>query len=214
MKVGSVPEKKISVLLVDDHSIVRMGFATLLGLERDIEIVAEAEDSEQAVAAYARHRPDVVLMDVRMPGVGGVEALERILVDDPEARVIMLTTYDLEQPVIESVEHGASGYLLKSVTRDELVASVRLVAGGGRCFPASVESQLARNELPKRLTPRETETLTLLRRGLSNKEIGSALGVSENTAKAHVKAILQKLGVVDRAEAVAAGFERGLLEIE
>lgn len=206
--------RKIGVLLVDDHSIVRMGLATLLGVERDIMIVAEAEDAEQAVGAYHRHRPDVVLMDVRMPRVGGVEALARIRSDDPEARVIMLTTYDLEQPVIESIEHGASGYLLKSVTHDELVAAVRLVAGGGRCFPASIERRLARNELPKRLTPREAETLTLLRRGLSNKEIGTALEVSENTAKAHVKAILHKLGAVDRAEAVAAGFERGLLEIE
>ena len=194
--------------------MVRMGFATLLAAEPDFQVVAEAEDGTQALAAFRDHQPDVTIMDARMPGGGGIDALARMRAENPAARVIILTTYDLEQPVLAAFEGGAAGYLLKSIKRDELVAAVRRVHAGGRCFPESIAQRLAERGLHKRLSPREAETLELLRRGLSNKDIGLVLGVSENTAKAHVKAILQKLGVADRAEAVAAGFERGLLEIE
>lgn len=204
----------IRLLLADDHSVVRMGFATLLGAEKDFLVVAEAEDAAQAVHAYHRHQPDVVLMDARMPGGSGLTALQEIRTAHPAARVIMLTTYDLDEPVFTAFEAGAAGYLLKSVKRHELVAAVRLVHAGGRCFPPSFDERLARKNAIKRLTPREFETLEMLRRGFSNKDIGIAMGISENTSKAHVKAILHKLEVADRAEAVAAGFERGLLEIQ
>ena len=203
----------IRILLVDDHSMVRMGLATILGVEKDLKVVGEAEDAEQAVVAFREYRPDVTLMDVRMPGASGAEALQKIRAEFPEARVIMLTTFDLEEMVFASLEAGASGYLLKSVQRTELIDAIRSVHSGERCFPESMQRRLADQAAHKRLSPREMQTLELVRRGLSNRDIGVALGVTENTAKAHVKAILLKLGVADRAEAVAAGFERGLLQI-
>jgi DNA-binding NarL/FixJ family response regulator len=193
--------------------MVRMGFATILGIEKDLKVVAEAEDAEQAVAAYRQHQPDVTLMDARMPGESGIIALQRIREEFPAARVIMLTTFDLEEMVFAAIEAGAAGYLLKSVQRAELIDAIRRVHEGERCFPEAIERKLSDPSTHKRLSPREQETLELMRRGLSNKDIGVALGVSENTAKAHVKAILLKLGVADRAEAVAAGFERGLLQL-
>lgn len=194
--------------------MVRMGFATLLGAEKDFQIVAEAEDAAQALAAYRNFQPDVTLMDARMPGGNGIDALKQIRAEFPDARIIILTTYDLEEPVFAAFDAGAAGYLLKSIKRDELVSSVRLVHAGGRCFPVSLDRRIAERNQSRRLTPREMETLNLLRRGLSNRDIGVAMGVSENTAKAHVKAIFQKLDVADRAEAVAASYERGLLEID
>lgn len=193
--------------------MVRMGLITILGVEKDLKIVAEAEDAEQAVAMFRQHQPDVTLMDSRMPGGSGVEALQRIRQEFVDARIIMLTTYDLEEMVFNALEAGASGYLLKSVERTELVAAIRRVHAGERCFPEALERRMGDQSSHKRLSPREFETLELVRRGLSNRDIGVALGVSENTAKAHVKAILLKLGVADRAEAVAAGFERGLLQV-
>jgi len=209
-----MPQKNpIRLLIVDDHSMVRMGLITILGVEKDLKIVAEAEDAEQAVAKFRQHQPDVTLMDSRMPGGSGVEALQRIRQEFSEARIIMLTTFDLEEMVFSALEAGAAGYLLKSVERTELVAAIRRVHAGERCFPEALERRMADQGSHKRLSPRELETLDLLRRGLSNRDIGVALGVSENTAKAHVKAIMLKLGVADRAEAVAAGFERGLLQV-
>lgn len=203
----------IRLLIVDDHSMVRMGLVTILGVEKDLKIVAEAEDAEQAIARFREHQPDITLMDSRMPGGSGVDALHRIRQEFPEARVIMLTTFDLEEMVFSALEAGAAGYLLKSVERTELVAAIRRVHAGERCFPEAMEKRMGEQGSHKRLSPRELETLDLLRRGLSNRDIGVALGVSENTAKAHVKAILLKLGVADRAEAVAAGFERGFLHV-
>ena len=207
------PKKPIRLLLVDDHSMVRLGFATILGVEKDLKVVAEAEDAEQAVAAFRQHQPDVTLMDGRMPGGSGVEALRRIRAEFPEARVIMLTTYDLEEMIFAALDAGAVGYLLKSVQRSELIAAIRTAHEGGRCFPEALERHFADQGNYKRLSPREQQTLELMRRGLSNRDIGVALGVAENTAKTYVKGILLKLGVADRAEAVAAGFERGLLRI-
>ena len=194
--------------------MVRMGLAALLGAEPDFEVVAEAEDAAQAVDAFREHRPDVTLMDARMPGGSGNDALLAIRSEFPSARVIILTTYDLEEPVFEAFDNGAAGYLLKSIKRKDLIAAVRIVHEGGRCFPATFDDKLTRREEDGRLTPRETTTLGLLRRGLSNRDIGTVMGVSENTAKAHVRAILRKLHAADRTEAVAAGFERGFLKID
>jgi len=207
------PKNLIRLMLVDDHSIVRMGFATILGVEKDFKVVAEGEDADEAVRLFREHQPDVTLMDARMPGGSGVQALQRIRGEFPEARVVILTTFDLEEMIFAALEAGAAGYLLKSVQRAELVSAIRRVHAGERCFPEAIERRLSDQGSYKRLSAREQQTLELLRRGLSNRDIGLALGVSENTAKAHMKAILLKLGVADRAEAVAAGFERGLLQI-
>jgi DNA-binding NarL/FixJ family response regulator len=207
-------QARIRILIVDDHSMVRMGMAGLLSMEADMEVVAEAEDLEQAVAAFTSQRPDVVLMDVRMPGGSGLEALARIRALNPSARVVILSTYDLEEPILAAHAAGACGYLLKSIRFDDLVAAIRLVHGGGNCFPPALQDHIAARAKSKPLTPREIETLDLLRRGFSNKDIGKVLDISENTAKFHVKAILAKLEVTDRAEAVAAAFERGLLQVD
>lgn len=204
----------IRLMLVDDHSVVRMGLAAVLALESDFEVVAEAEDGEQALARFRKHRPDVTLMDARMPGGGGIEALRAIRAEFPEAHIVMLTTYDLEEVVFAALEAGATGYLLKSVEREELVTAIRSAAAGKRCIPASLERRMAERGHHKHLSPRELEVLGLMRRGLSNHDISVALGISEHTAKAHVKAILAKMEAADRAEAVAAGFERGLLQID
>lgn len=194
--------------------MVRMGMAGILAMEPDIEVVAEAEDLEQAVAAFSRHRPDITLMDVRMPGGSGLEALGHIRNIDPAARVVILSTYDLEEPILAAHAAGARGYLLKSVKGDELAAAIRRVMAGQLCFPTALQDHIAARAKSKPLTPREIETLDLMRRGLSNKDIGQALDISENTAKFHVKAILAKLEVADRAEAVAAAYERGLLQVD
>ncbi|HET6407403.1 MAG TPA: response regulator transcription factor [Chthoniobacteraceae bacterium] len=207
------PRSPIRLLIVDDHSMVRMGLVTILGVEKDLKVVAEAEDAEQAVVRFRQYQPDVTLMDSRMPGGNGIDALKRIRQEFPGARVIMLTTFDLEEMVFTALEAGAAGYLLKSVERAELVAAIRHVHAGERCFPEALKRRMEDQGSHKRLSPRELETLELVRRGLSNRDIGVALGVTENTAKAHVKGILLKLGVADRAEAVAAGFERGLLQV-
>ncbi len=204
----------IRILIVDDHSMVRMGMVGLLALEPDIQVVAEAEDLDQAIVAFSKYRPDVTLMDVRMPGGSGLEALERIKAIDPAARVVILSTYDLEEPMIAAHASGACGYLLKSVKFDELVAAIRCVHGGGMCFPLALQNHIAARASRKPMTSREIETLDLMRRGLSNKEIARVLEISENTAKFHVKAILVKLDVTDRAEAVAAAFQRGLLQVD
>ncbi|MHA3774137.1 response regulator [Verrucomicrobiota bacterium sgz303538] len=209
-----LPQKPIRILLVDDHSVVRSGLAILMGLEEDFEVVGEAEDAEQAIARFRKHTPDVTLMDVRMAGVDGIEALRRIRSEFPDARVVMLTTYDLDEDVFRALDAGAAGYLLKSVQHAELFTAVRRVHAGEHCVPQALQARLQNRETRSRLTPREVETLDLLARGFTNREIGSALSVSERTAKAHVQAILSKLEAADRAEAVDAAYKRGLLRVE
>lgn len=206
--------QQIRILIVDDHSMVRMGLAGLLTMEPDMQVVAEAEDLNQAVAAFSKHRPDVTLMDVRMPGGSGLDALARIRLACPTARVIMLSTYDLEEPMVTAHESGACGYLLKSAKLGELATAIRSVHAGDLCFPPELSRHMAARLGKKPLTAREIETLDFLRRGFSNKDIAGAMGISENTAKFHVKAILAKLQVIDRAEAVAAAYERGLLQVD
>jgi DNA-binding NarL/FixJ family response regulator len=203
----------MTLLLVDDHSILRMGLATLLAAEEGFHLVAEAENADQAVAAHARHRPDITLMDARMPGGSGVEALRRIRQASPHARVIMFTTYDLHETLLSAMESGAAGYVLKSTRFDELVKAIRHVHAGGRWMPAELQAILAAHREDRRLTPRESEILDYLRRGLVNREIGIALGISEATVKIHLRAILEKLGVADRTEAVSAAYERGLFDV-
>jgi DNA-binding NarL/FixJ family response regulator len=212
MKPGK--PRPIRIMLVDDHSMVRMGMVGLLSMEPDMQVVAEAEDLDHAVTEFSKHQPDVTLMDVRMPGGSGLDALSRIKSKCPTARIIILSTYDLEEPMIAAHSSGACGYLLKSVQFDDLVAAIRLVHAGGNCFPPALQSHIAARAGKKPLTSREIETLDLLRRGLSNKEIAQALEISESTAKFHVKAILVKLEAADRAEAVAAAYERGLLQVD
>jgi DNA-binding NarL/FixJ family response regulator len=203
----------ITLLLVDDHSIMRMGLATLLSAESGVSLVAQAENAAQALEAWQKHRPHITLMDARMPGGSGIEALRRIREVDADARVIMLTSSDLHETIATALEAGACGYLLKSVRFSELIKAIRHVHAGGLCIPENIQAVLSLHRDDKKLTPRELELLDYLRRGLVNREIGAALGISEATIKMHLRHILEKLGVADRTEAVSAAYERGLLEI-
>ena len=201
-------------MLVDDHSVVRMGLSAILSLDKGLRVVSEAEDGEQAVEQYRKSRPDVALMDVQMPKMGGVEGLRAILAEWPEARVIMLTTSDLDDDIHRALEAGASGYLLKNVSRSELVGAIREVHAGRNYVPTAIRHRLDELESRRQLSAREIEVLDGMRRGLTNKDIAVSLSLSEHTVKAHVKSILGKLESADRAEAVARGFELGLLRLE
>ncbi|MER7752280.1 response regulator transcription factor [Kitasatospora sp. NPDC097643] len=220
-------ENALRVVVADDQALVRTGFRLILESE-GIEVAAEAEDGEQAVAAVRRTRPDVVLMDIRMPGLDGLEAARRILADpagDPP-RVIMLTTFDLDQYVYAAMAAGASGFLLKDVTPEHLAAAVRLVRTGDALLAPAITRRLVERfarpgapgaVAPHRelgtLTPRELEVMSLLARGLSNAELAARLQLSEATVKTHVARILGKLGLRDRAQAVVAAYETGLVSV-
>lgn len=208
------PSKRIRLLLVDDHSVVRMGLAALLGLDPAFEVVAEAEDGEEALRLYPEIKPDVILMDVRMPGLGGAGAVHQLRKDWPDACVLMLTTSELEEDIHRALQAGAKGYLLKTATRDELTGAILRVYQGKTCIPDPIASHLEEHAKRSHLSQREIEVLDHLRKGHSNRDISVALGISEHTAKAHVKSILRKLESADRTEAVARGFEQGLLTIE
>jgi len=208
------------VLIVDDQALVRAGFRLVLETQPDFEVVGEASDGEEAVAAARRLHPDVVLMDVRMPRMDGLEATRRILDGDPgSCRIVMLTTFDLDEYVYAAIVAGACGFLLKDVTPDQLIAAVRLVNTGDAMLAPSITRRLieryAARRAPNRgldsLTEREADVLRLMARGLGNQEIGAKLFVSEATVKTHVAHILDKLQVENRVQAVVAAYESGLV---
>ncbi len=205
----------IRILVVDDHPIVRDGLMTIIEAQEEMEVVGEAGTGPDAVAMALEARPDVVLMDLQLPGFSGAEATRRIKAALPETKVLVLTAYDSDEGIIEAVRAGASGYLLKGAPRAEVLQGLRLVAGGGSLLqPALVARLLERPKEPavEPLTDRELEALHLLARGLRNKEIADAMHVAERTAKFYLSAIFQKLGVEGRAEAVAAAFKLGLIK--
>jgi DNA-binding NarL/FixJ family response regulator len=202
----------IRILLVDDHPTLRMGLANVLGCERDFAVVAEADDGAAALALWRRHRPDVMLLDISLPGMDGIETLEKLRAEFPEARVLVLTSSEAAEDVKHALGAGALGYVTKEVRRPELIAAIRAVSRGERAISESIARELAAAEEESTISRRETEVLGLLRQGFTNGEIGRLLGITERTAKAHVAALLLKLDAADRAEAVARGFERGLLK--
>jgi DNA-binding NarL/FixJ family response regulator len=220
-----VTEVPVKVLIVDDQAMVRQGFGALPSAQPDIEVVGDAADGAEAPEAVRRWRPDIVLMDVRMPRVDGLEATRRILRAPGlrHPRVIMLTTFDLDDYVYEALRAGASGFLLKDASADELIRAVRVVAAGDALLAPSVTRTLIADYAsrpvrdrpkPERLrvlTPRETEVLKLIARGMSNSEIADALVLAEQTVKTHVGRILEKLDLRDRAQAVVLAYETGLV---
>ena len=212
----------IRVLIADDQAMVRAGFRMLLSGEPDIEVVAEARDGLEAVAKAARFAPTVILMDIRMPELDGIEATRRILAVDDSARVLILTTFGLDEYVYEALRAGASGFVLKDDPPEQLLAAVRTVAEGNALLSPAITKRVIKQftRIPhpappkelEQLTEREDEILRLIAKGLSNEEIGQQLYISETTVKTHVTHILQKLGLRDRVQVIVLAYQTGLLE--
>jgi DNA-binding NarL/FixJ family response regulator len=200
-------------MCVDDHPLVRKGIASILANESDIELVGEAGDGAEAVAMYEKLLPDVVLMDLRMPGMDGTAAVGEIRRKHGEAKVIALTSYDGDQDIYRALEAGVRGYLLKDMVHTDVLRAIRAVHAGNRFVPAEVAERLTESFGQHGLTAREQEVLSLVARGLSNKEIAAELGTAAGTVKIHVQNILQKLSVADRTEAVTVAVRRGIIRL-
>ncbi len=205
--------KPITVLIVDDHFVVRNGLATSLEIEPDIRVTATAERGEDAAATYAAHRPTVVLMDLQLPGINGVEATTSVRLVDPAARILVFSTFARPDEIQSALQAGASGYLQKSASREELIHAVRLTAADERYLPPDIAAELTELRLGPAITTREREIISLIAAGSANKEIGSQLGIAEDTVKQHVSRILQKLGVKDRAQAATEAIRRGIIRL-
>jgi DNA-binding NarL/FixJ family response regulator len=205
--------RPLRILVADDHFIVRSGLVAMIDSEPDMKVVAQATDGAQAVEAYARHRPDVALIDLRMPVAGGNQVIEEIRAAFPDAHLLVLTAYNGDEDIHRALASGAQGYLLKSSTGDDLLPAIRAVAAGDRWIPRDVASRLAVRRESDRLTQREIEVLREIARGRANKEIAVTLTISENTVKDHLKNILAKLQVAARTEAVTVAVQRGIIEL-
>jgi two-component system NarL family response regulator len=205
--------EKIRVLIADDHVTVLAGLAAIIGLQSDMLVVAEAANGRRAVELWREHRPDVVLLDLRMPELDGVSAINLMRQEDASARVVILTTYDSDDEIYRAIKAGAKGYLLKDARREELLECIRNVHRGETCIPPALVRKLAEGMSSDTLTAREREVLTLLAAGKSNKEIGGKLFISETTVKGHLRNIFTKLNVLSRTEAIAVASRRGLVQI-
>jgi DNA-binding NarL/FixJ family response regulator len=208
------PDGRTRVLVADDHPVVRAGLAAVITQEADLVIAAQAENGERAVALYRECRPDVVLMDLRMPVMDGVEAIRQITEQFPAACILALTTYEGDADIRRALDAGARGYLLKDMLLTDVIAAIRKVGRGERVIPIAVAARLA--EYPERsaLTERELEVLHLVAKGLSNKEVADAIGRTDETVKIHLKNIFTKMNVTDRTEAVTVALSRGLIHID
>jgi len=203
----------IRVLAVDDHPLLREGIATLLAAQPDMKLVAEASNGREAIEQYRTHRPDVILMDLQMPEMNGVDAMIAICSEFPAARVIVLTTYTGDVQVMRALKAGARGYLLKNLLRKELLETIRAVHAGQKRIPPDVASQLAEHATDETLSAREIGVLRLVAGGNANKEIAAQLSITEETVKGHIKNILAKLGANDRTHAVTIGLKRGIIDL-
>jgi DNA-binding NarL/FixJ family response regulator len=209
-----VEEKpRIRVLIVDDHSVVREGLVSLISRKTDMTVVGEAANGREGVELWKQHRPDVTLLDLRMPELDGVGVIKEIRGSDQKARFVVLTTFDGDEDIFRAIQAGAKGYLLKDVPRDALMDCIRRVHAGETCVPVHLAAKLAERVSGETLSEREIDVLKLMAQGKSNKEIGSALFISEGTVKSHVKSIFAKLNVISRTEAVANATRRGLIQL-
>ncbi|MEG5049753.1 MULTISPECIES: response regulator transcription factor [unclassified Microcoleus] len=203
----------IRILIVDDHSIVRQGLTTIINRDPEMTVIAQAEDGQQAIAHFSEHQPDVTLMDLRMPQMGGVEAITAICAQFKPARIIVLTTYDGDEDIYRGLQAGAKGYLLKDAKPNELLNAIRMVNRGQQYIPPEVGAKLVQRMSNPELSDRELEVLRLMGQGMSNSDIATALTIGESTVKSHVNRILSKLGVSDRTQAVIVAVKRGIITL-
>lgn len=208
------PENTIRMLIADDHPVVRQGLAAMISREPDMAVVGEASNGREAVELFRQHRPDVALMDLRMPDMDGVEAVVAIRKEFPNARIIVLTTYDHDEDIYQGLRAGARAYLLKDVPPETLLETIRVVYAGGKRIPAEAAVKLSERMSRPELTEREMEVLRQLAAGRSNQEISDVLSIAEGTVKFHVNNILFKMGVNDRTQAVTAALKRGLVRLD
>jgi DNA-binding NarL/FixJ family response regulator len=209
-----VTKETIRVLIVEDHNVVRQGLVALLNVVDGLEVVGEAADGVEAIAAYRKSQPDITLVDLRLPKLSGVEVIQRIRMEAPHARLIVLTTYDGDEDIYRALKAGAKGYLLKGMTTEELIATIREVHAGKSHIPPAIAEKLTERMGTEDLTPREADVLEQIVNGKSNKEIATELAISEATVKTHINSLLSKLGVTDRTQAATAAIRRGIVPWE
>jgi len=209
-----VTKESIRVLVVEDHHVVRQGLVALLNVAEGLEVVGEAADGVEANAQFRKHQPAITLIDLRLPRLSGVDVIERIRMETPQARFIVLTTYDGDEDIYRALQAGAKAYLLKGMTSDELIATIRMVHAGKSYIPPEIAQKLADRMGVEELTPREFDVLEQIVSGKSNKEIATELTISEATVKTHINSLLSKLGVTDRTQAATAAIQRGIVTLE
>jgi len=212
-KAEAARKSRIRVLIADDHSVVREGLVSLIGRRADMAVIGEASNGREAVEFWKKHQPDVTLLDLRMPELDGVGVIKEIRAENQNARIIVLTTFDGDEDIYRAIQAGSKGYLLKDAPREALMDCIRRVHGGETCVPVHLAAKLAQRVSGESLSDREIDVLKLMAQGKSNKEIGSALFISEGTVKSHVKGIFAKMNVISRTEAVATATRRGLIQL-
>lgn len=206
--------KPIRILVVDDHFMVRMGLSASLNVEPDMEVVAEAGNGEDALRAYRKHNPSLVLMDLRLPGMSGVDCTAAILREFPDAAILMLSTHSGEEEIYRAMQAGARGYIVKSILREELLRAIREVQAGRQYVDPIVASHIEERRSHRSLSGREVEVLRMVAKGMGNKEIASELNIAEVTVKLHVSHVLEKLNVKDRTQAATVALQRGIIELD
>lgn len=213
MSTKAEAKKKIRLMLVEDHILMRMGLVSATRIEPDMTVVAEIDDGRKAVEAFRKHKPDVVLLDLRLPGMDGIQVIKELRREAPDARIVVLSSYGGGDDVTSAIQSGAAGYVLKNMPLQQVLEAVRAVHHGGQYVPREVAGRMS-TRMQSDISPREIEVLRLIARGRSNKEIGSEFGITEGTVKAHVTNIFAKLGAIDRAQAITIAIKRHLFQVD
>ncbi|HZU09487.1 MAG TPA: response regulator transcription factor [Pseudacidobacterium sp.] len=205
--------KAVRILIVDDHPVVQAGLASMLATHKDIEVIGSASSGEEALTMAQQDTPDIILLDLRMPGMSGIDTLRALKEAQTTARTIILTSFETDENIYRAIQAGAQGYLLKDTSQDQMLEAIATVHAGKRYIPRPIAARLAERMLRSDLTARELEILEMLAKGLTNKQIGHALAISENTVRNHVNSIMEKLEVSDRTEAVAVAIQQGIIQV-